>query len=139
MKTIQQSELILLVNGIAASGFDESDSVIIADRFNDSANHKIGLDGEMTLFITNDRSGYVEFTLMQGSDFHNYLLTSINAQENGAFIPQFVQFKDGSTGEIISGTQAYINRPSPARYGNAPTSRTWRIVCERLDILPTEV
>ena len=62
MKTIQQSELILLVNGIAASGFDESDSVIIADRFNDSANHKIGLDGEMTLFITNDRSGYVELT-----------------------------------------------------------------------------
>jgi len=135
MKEFSFLDTLLLINGIEMSGFDEGDDVISLERINDSAAHKIGTDGEMTVSISADRSGMVKFRLMQTSDSNTYLSGLINAQENGAFIPIFTQFKDTRGLDMGSGTQGYITRPAPMVRGTNANSQEWTIVVERLDLL----
>jgi len=126
---------LLLVNGVPITGFDEGDDTIILDRINDSAAHKIGTDGEMTLSISADRSGTVVFRLMQSSDSNSFLSGLISAQENGAFVPIFVQFKDIKGNDLGSGTQGYIPRPATMTRGENANGQEWGITVERLDLL----
>ena len=135
MKEYSFLNTLLLVNGVEISGFDEGDDVIELDRINDSASHKIGSDGEMTVAISADRSGTVTFRLMQTSDSNTYLSGLIIAQENGAFIPVFVQFKDTKGGDLGSGTQGYIPKPATMTRGTSANSQEWIVTVERLDLL----
>lgn len=135
MKEYSFLDTLLLVNGVEISGFDEGDDVINLERLNDSAAHKIGTDGEMTVSISADRSGTVTFRLMQSSDSNAYLSGLINAQENGAFVPIFVQFKDTRGNDLGSGTQGYINRPATMTRGTNANGQEWMITVERLDLL----
>lgn len=135
MKEYSFLDTLLLVNGVEINGFDEGDDVISLDRLNDSAAHKIGTDGEMTVSISADRSGTCTFRLMQSSDSNTYLSGLITAQENGAFIPIFLQFKDTRGLDIGSGTQGYINRPATMTRGTNANSQEWIITVERLDML----
>lgn len=134
MKEYSFLNTLLLVNGIGISGFDEGDDVITVARLGDSAAHKIGSDGEMTLAISADRSGSFTFRLMQSSDSNKYLSGLINAQENGAFVPLFAQFKDVKGKDLMSGTQGYITKPADASRGTNPNAQEWVIVVERLDV-----
>lgn len=135
MKEYSFLDTLLLVNGVEISGFDEGDDVISLTRLNDSASHKIGTDGEMTVSISADRSGQVSFRLQQTSDSNLYLSGLINAQENGAFVPIFIQFKDTRGGDLGSGTQGYIRKPADMIRGNKANSGQWDIIVERLDML----
>lgn len=135
MKDYSFLDTLLLVNGVEISGFDEGDDVISLERLNDSAAHKIGTDGEMTVSISADRSGTVTFRLMQTSDSNAYLSKLINAQENGAFVPIFIQFKDTRGNDLGSGTQGYINRPASMVRGANVNAQEWVITVERLDML----
>lgn len=135
MKEYSFLDTLLLVNGVEMSGFDEGDDVITLDRINDSASHKVGVDGKMTVSISADRSGTVTFRLMQTSDSNAYLSGLINAQENGAFVPIFVQFKDTRGDDLGSGTQGYINRPATMTRGQNANSQEWTVTVERLDML----
>lgn len=135
MKEYSFLNIVLLVNGVPIGGFDEGDDTIILDRLQDSAAHKIGTDGEMTLSISADRSGTVVFRLMQSSDSNPFLSGLISAQENGLFIPLFVQFKDVVGNDLGSGTQGYIPRPATMTRGENANGQEWTIVAERLDML----
>ena len=135
MKEHSFLDTLLLVNGVEIGGFDEGDDVISLERLNDSASHKIGTDGEMTVSISADRSGSVTFRLMQSSDSNAYLSGLINAQENGAFVPIFVQFKDTRGNDLGSGTQGYITRPASMVRGTNANNQEWVIIVERLDLL----
>lgn len=135
MKEYSFLDTLLLVNGVEVDGFDEGDDVITLERLNDSASHKIGTDGEMTVSISADRSGTCTFRLMQSSDSNTYLSGLITAQENGAFIPIFLQFKDTRGLDLGSGTQGYINRPATMTRGTNANSQEWIITVERLDML----
>lgn len=135
MKEYSFLDVLLLVNGVEIGGFDEGDDVISLERLNDSATHKIGTDGEMTVSISADRSGSVTFRLLQSSDSNFYLSGLINAQENGAFVPIFVQFKDTRGLDLGSGTQGYITKPASMIRGTNANSQEWMIVVERLDLL----
>lgn len=135
MKEYSFLDTLLLVNGVEVDGFDEGDDVITLERLNDSASHKIGTDGEMTVSISADRSGTCTFRLMQSSDSNTYLSGLITAQENGTFIPIFLQFKDTRGLDLGSGTQGYINRPATMTRGTNANSQEWIITVERLDML----
>ena len=135
MKDYSFLNTLLIVNGIEISGFDEGDDVIALERINDSAAHKIGADGEMSVSISADRSGTVTFRLMQTADSNSYLSGLVTAQENGVFVPIFVQFKDTVGGDLGSGTQGYITKPAGMNRGVGVNSQEWVIVAERLDLL----
>ena len=135
MKEYSFLDTLLLINGVEISGFDEGDDVISLDRLNDSAAHKIGTDGEMTVSISADRSGTMTFRLMQSSDSNIYLSGLITAQENGAFVPIFAQFADTKGLDLGSGTQGYITKPASMVRGTNANSQEWVVVVERLDLL----
>lgn len=135
MKNYTFLNTILLINGVEISGFDEGDDVIDLDRINDSASHKIGTDGEMTVSISADRSGIFVFRLMQTSDSNAFLSGLISAQENGVFVPIFAQFKDVRGLDLVSGTQGYIPKPAGMTRGENPNGQEWRIVVERMDLI----
>lgn len=135
MKEYSFLDTILLVNGVEVSGFDEGDDTISLERLNDSATQKVGTDGEMTVSISADRSGSVTFRLMQTSDSNSYMSALINAQENGAFVPIFVQFKDTRGNDLGSGTQGFITRPASMVRGTNASNQEWVIIVERLDLL----
>lgn len=135
MKNYSFNNVILLVNGVEIEGYDEGDDVITLERLNDSAAHKIGTDGEMTVSMSADRSGTVRFRLMQTSDSNPFLSALVNLQENGAFVPVFVQMKDVNSDDFASGTQGYIPRPASMVRGVNANSQEWTITVERLDLL----
>ena len=135
MKQYSFLNTILLVNGVEIGGFDEGDDVITLERLADSASHVVGVDGEMSVSFSADRSGGIGFRLMQTSDSNEYLSGLISSQENGAFIPIAVQFKDTKGGDLGSGTQGYIPRPATMVRGNSAQPQEWQIVVERLDLL----
>lgn len=135
MKEYSFLNTILLVNGIEISGFDEGDDTIALERIGDSASHKIGSDGEMSVSISADRSGSITFRLMQTSDSNIYLSALVTAQENGAFVPIFIQFKDTKGGDMGSGTQGYITKPSGMVRGSNVSAQEWIVIVERLDLL----
>ncbi len=126
---------VLLINGVEITGFDEGDDVIQLARLGDSALHTIGADGLMTVTLSADRSGEIIFRIQQTSDSNAYMSGLISAQENGIFVPIFVQFKDTNNNDLGSGTQGYIPRPADMSRGTAVGAQEWRIVVERLDML----
>lgn len=128
-------DTVLLVNGIEIAGWAEGDDVIQIERFNDSAMHSVGADGEMTIALSADRSGFFQFNLQQSSESNVYLTGLVAAQEAGTFAPVAVQFKDTLGNDLMSGAQGYIPRPANLQRGTGINSQQWRIVVERLDML----
>ena len=135
MKDYSFLNTLMLVNGVPIEGDDEGDDVITMGRINNSANHKIGARGEMSVSISADRSGQVVFRLMQTSDSNTYLSGLVAAQENGAFVPIFFQFKDTKGLDLVSGTQGYITKPADMVRGTNVNAQEWTIVLERMDML----
>lgn len=135
MKEYSFLNTILLINGVEITGFSDGDDVILCERLNDSVTHKMGADGEMSPSLSADRSGRFLFRLMQTSDSNTYLSGLLNLQENGAFVPIFVQFKDVKGNDLVSGTQGYIPRPASMSRGTNVNSQEWSIVVERMDML----
>lgn len=135
MKVYSFLNISMLVQGLELTGWPEGDDAIIADRITDSASHIIGIDGTMTVNLSLDLSGTIVFKLMQNSDSNALLTGLITAQENGLFVPVFVQAKNTQGGEFISGTKGYIPKPGPLQFGGKLQPVEWTIVVERLDLI----
>jgi hypothetical protein len=135
MQIYSFADITLLVQGVEITGFDDGDDTITLERLNDSASHTIGNEGEMTVSLSTDRSGTVSFRLLSTSDSNAFLSGLINAQENGLYVPVFVQMKDNRNNDFGSGTQGYIQRPAAMVRGKNVQPQDWVIVAERLDML----
>lgn len=135
MKKYSFLNTVLLINGVEINGFDAGDDVIKLARTDDSASDVVGADGEMSVSIHGSRKGEVTFRLQQTSDSNAFLSGLITAQENGVFIPVFVQFQDTVGNDLGSGTQGYIPRPADMARGTSTNAQEWRVVVERLDLL----
>lgn len=135
MKSYSFNNVILLVQGQEITGWPEGQDVITFKRLGDSANHLIGVDGGMTVNISNDRSGSCVFKLLQNSESNLLLTGLITAQENGLFVPVFVQCRNTEGGELISGTQGYLTKPADMGFGEKLKENEWTIVMERLDFI----
>lgn len=135
MKSFSFLNVSLLIQGQEMTGWPDGDDSIIAERLSDSAEHVIGNDGAMVMFVTNDRSGTLTFKLLQNSRSNELLTALITAQENNAFVPVFVQMVNTQGGEFVSGTQGYLKRPSNLQFGRKLVPVEWTVVCERLDFI----
>lgn len=135
MKQYSFLNTVVLVNGVSIGGWDEGDDALKMSRRVNSANDKVGVDGEMTVSVSANRSGVLVFGLNQSSDSNAYLGGLVSSMENGIFVPILVQFKDVVTGDLASGTQGYIVKPADMDRGDNSNRQDWQIVCERLDML----
>ena len=135
MKDYSFANTLVLVNGIEISGYDEGDDVINITRLGDSASHLIGADGGMVVSLSSDRSGEIRFRLNQTSSSNIILSGLINAQENGAFVPVFIQFMDTKGLDLASGTQGYMRRQPDMTRGVNSNSQEWTFVVENLTMV----
>ena len=127
--------VVLHINGVPITGFDEGDDVISLERTVDSASDKVGADGEMSVSISADRSGMVTFRLMQTSSSNSFLSELVSTQETGKLIPVSVLFKDVCGGDLGAGSKGYIPRPADIVRGQSVNSQEWKIKVERLNLL----
>lgn len=135
MKAYSWANVILLVNGIPIQGFDEGDDVFKGARTKDSAQDKVGVDGEMTVSYTQDKSGTITIRLLQSSDSNAFLSGIVNAAENGVFTPIAVMLRNVVTQETAGGSQGYIKRIPDISRGENATSQEWMIRLERYDLI----
>lgn len=135
MKEYSFANVSFFVNGTEIEGYDEGDDVIMAERLNDSATYKVGVDGEMTVNISVDRSGQFVFRLLSSSKSNGYLSSLFALQDNGAFTPLLVMLKDIKGNDLAHGSQGFIKKPSPIKKGAAVTSQEWTIVVETLNMI----
>ena len=135
MKSYSFLNTIMLVNGFEVTGWDEGDDVINIERSVDSAIHVVGADGIMTVAISADKSGVVRCRLSQSSSSNGIFTGLISGQENGAFVPVFIQFKDTGGTDLASGTQGYIKKHATVTRGSGHNGQLWEVVVERLDLL----
>ena len=135
MKAYSFLNTIVLVQGFEITEWDEGDDVINIERRVDSALDVVGVDGTMTVAISGDKSGVMGFRLQQSSSSNVTFTALINAQENGAFVPVFVQFKDTGGNDLASGTQGYIRKNPTVTRGGGLNGQLWEIVVERLDLV----
>lgn len=138
MKTYSLRNTALIVNGVEIVGYDEGDDVIKCERSKDSAQTKVGADGEMTASFTSDQSGTVMIRLAQTSDSNAFLQALISAAEQGRFIPITCLFKDTVSNETFGGTRGLILRPANRSRGENATSMEWMIKLERLELTAPE-
>lgn len=135
MKNYSFLSTVLLINGIEITGFDEGDDVITAERLADSATHKVGVDGEMTVSVSADSSGTLTFRLMQSSSSNRFLSDIVNRQESSRFAAVSIAMQDTKSGDKASGSLGYITRPAPMVRGQSVNSQEWVVVVERLDLI----
>lgn len=126
---------ILLINGLAVSGYDEGDDVITVRRLNDNSAHILSADGIMTVSFHPDRSGEIIFRLNQASDFNGFMSSLVLAQEQNTLIPLTVQMTDLNNDDLLSATTGYIPRPADVVRGLNSQAQEWRIVVEKLVML----
>lgn len=126
---------IVLVNGFEMTEWDEGDDVIAISRRVDSAIDVVGADGVMAIAISADKSGVVGMRLQQTSPSNATLTALLNGQENGAFVPIFIQFKDTGGNDLASGTQGYIRKAPDTNRGAGLNGQLWEVVIERLDLV----
>ncbi len=135
MKSYSFSNVIALVNGVELSGYSEGDDVVVAERLVDSAFPAVSVDGVMTVSLSADHSGTIVIKLKQNSESNAYLTGLLTAQENGVFVPIFIQVINTEGGEVISGTQGFMQNPALLQFGQQLQESEWTFVVERLDLI----
>lgn len=134
MKSWSMLNATLLINGLEIDGYAEGDDVIRTGRINDSSNHITGADGNMTVSISADRTGFVEVDLLQSSTSNAVLTALVVAQEGGILVPITLLYKDTQGSDLISGSQGYMKKPADADRGTNANAQTWRMEFEKLNI-----
>ncbi len=135
MKAYNFSNVVVLVNGAELGGYPEGDDVVVCERLNDTAFPSVGVDGIMTVSISMDHSGSIIVQLMQNSESNALLSGLLLAQENGAFVPIFIQVNNTEGGEIVSGTQGFLLNPATLQFGQQLQAVEWTFIVERLDMM----
>jgi len=135
MKVYSFLNVVVLVNTVQLSDHPEGEDIVVAERFEESAFRNVGVDGKMTVSMNTDRSGTIIVKLKQNSLSNGFLTGLIVAQENGIFAPLFVQVINTEGGEVASGTQGYLEKPSALKFGQNLGETEWTFIVERLDIL----
>lgn len=126
---------VVLINGVALTGWDEGDDVIKIKRRKDIASDKVGAAGEMMLSVSADKSAEFTFRLLQTSSSNKFLNATAQLQQTGAnlFIPIHVLFQDTRRNDLGIGSSGYIkNLPEIVR-GAAGGSLEWVIVVENYE------
>lgn len=116
------------------SGFAEGDVVAIQQNTEDFK-VKVGADGSVTRFRTNDRTAKIKLRLMHTADA-NARLTELNAQDkaapNGAGVGAFM-CRDRQNGNIkYTAEHCWISKPPDATFGGEPGVREWELECADL-------
>jgi hypothetical protein len=132
-RTFDPSQFQIIFGGKIISGF--ADGSFITMRRNDQAfNLKVGTDGKGTRVKSNNRSGQVQFNLMQSSPSNDDLSAIAQADEltNAGVNPLYI--KDGTGTTIAAAVTAWIQKLPDTEFSNEATQRQWIIETDNLEL-----
>lgn len=137
MRAYSFKNTVMLVSGVAITGFSEGDDVIKISRRSDSATDKVGADGKMMMSLSSDRSGEITFKLQQTSSSNRFLSQQAALQDGGTdtFQAVAVKFQDTYRNDVADGSVGYIKKHAELTRGAAAGDQEWTIVVEDLDML----
>lgn len=122
----------MLATGVAKGSFIEM------DRYEDAAKTDVGSDGEVTLIISQNKSGYVKITLQQSSPMHDYLTAKAQAMEQRqlsvAVFPFLLKDANGST--LGQAKQGWVKKKAKVTFSDGSENWEWTIDTGYLDNLP---
>ena len=131
--TLDSKKVIITVAGFPITGF--SKTFVKITRAEDSFKKSVGADGFVTRVKSNDLSGSIEITLMQGSPSNSLLSALNNADERmgTGIVPVTVTDLSG-TSASYAGT-AWVKKPADQEWGAEDKDRAWTLDCSELVIV----
>jgi len=133
MKEYDVDEVDIIVFGKKLTGAADGTKVKVG-RNARTFTLKVGSGGEGTRSKSNDKSGYIEVSLMASSDDNAFLTGIMLADEvaNAGVVPVLVKDKSGA--DLHQASNAFIEGPPDAEYATEVGTRTWRFLTDDLDM-----
>jgi hypothetical protein len=110
------------------SGFDDGEFCRI-EQESDDFGDKVGTDGEVTRFKTNDRRTTITIILMQSSSGNDALSVLNNLDRlagNGAGVAPIL-IRDQQGNALFAAAECWISKPPDISYDREPTAREWTL------------
>ncbi len=136
MKYYSIKNMSVAVNGVPIFGLGEGDDVLQGRRLVDTFTHQMGVQGNMLVIGSANKSGEVIIKLQQGSLSNNFLNELFDRQEgsdSNTFDPLIVTINDNSTGDTAGGSDGYIPQKAEFVRGENANDHEWKIVVEQYD------
>lgn len=134
--TYDAGQLAIVFAGVPASGFADGEFITCA-RNEPAFELEIGADGEGVRSKTNNRSGQMTLTLIQGSAVNDLLSQIANVDENspnGDGIGPFL-VKDNSGRTIITASAAWIRERPEVSFARESSAREWVLETANLEFV----
>jgi hypothetical protein len=136
MKFYDWRKQLTTLNGVPVTNFAAGDDAFKAERLVDNASHEVGVDGNMVVSLSADKSGQVMIKLQQTSPTNAYLNKITAGQDYmEGFVPVTVEQADTYRMDSVSTTVGYVKKhPDYTRGGKASTVE-WTFIFEEMHMI----
>lgn len=125
-KTFDSSKIVCTFHGLPITGYADGTFVSV-ERDSASFTKTVGADGEVARAASPDKSGTIKFTLLQTSQSNDLLSAELEADEASGNNVKPVQIKDLFGRTLITGAEAWLERPAPVSFSKEVEAREWTI------------
>lgn len=116
--------------------YADGDDAIMIKRREDGITDKVGMQGNMAIARSANKSGEIVIKLLQTSPTNHVFLEifTLQQQKGGKFIPIEVLFQDVNRQDRAAAVAGYIKNLPEIQRGAGINDQEWTIVCESLDV-----
>jgi hypothetical protein len=130
-RTYAGAAVQVIVGGAKLSGLAKGTAVTISQS-GDSTSTEVGLDGEVTRTVNQDRSGTAKIVLMQLSESNAVLAAMAKSDKEDA--DAVVNFMVKSGDVMLCSAQAWVQKPADYAFGDASGTREWTLGLAEIEI-----
>jgi hypothetical protein len=136
MKFYDWRKSLTTVNGVPVTNFASGDDAFKAERLADNASHEVGVDGNMVVSLSADKSGQVTIKLQQTSPTNSYLNKITSGQDYMAgFVPVIVNQMDTYRSDNVDTTVGYVKKHPDYTRGAKAATVEWVFIFEYMVML----
>lgn len=132
VKTYDPARVVPTFAGRLISGFAEGTFIKVA-RNGDTFTVHVGSDGEVARSRSRNKSGQVEFTLMQGAASNDMLSAQLALDELAGTGAGAFQLQDFNGTTLLIAPAAWVKKLADAEYGNEAGNRVWVLELGQLE------
>lgn len=119
-------QVILTVNGINITGY-ASGTFVSVERSVDAFSMSVGSDGEVTRVKSQNLSGTIRVTLVQGSPSNDTLNDLASQDEQSSDAVFAVQLKDNNGTTLAQGSKSWIQKKPTVTFATESENREWAL------------
>ena len=125
--TYDPKKVVVSFGGVPLSGYAEGTFISIAANDGDGFKKHVGADGEVNRAKSNDNTHEVTITLLQSSQYNDYLseVRNKDKQDGNNILPLEISESNGDS--LHSWPQAWVHGDPSWEYANDSGERTWVI------------